>query len=115
MATPATSATGAPAPPTSAAEALRQVTGEGRRARQLDRASELDAAFLRLRERHGSDVDVLRNAQAPGADRARVCAMTIALYSELIALPPGTAGATLRHVLGPAEPAAAAPPPPTGR
>ncbi len=40
--------TGAPAPPTSAAEALRQVTGEGRRARQLDRASELDDALQRL-------------------------------------------------------------------
>ena len=36
----------------------------------LDRRAarkELDAAFGRLRERHGSDVDVLRNAQAPGA------------------------------------------------
>jgi two-component system cell cycle response regulator len=40
--------TGAPAPPTSAAEALRQVTGEGRRARQLDRAHELDDALQRL-------------------------------------------------------------------
>jgi len=38
----------APAPPTSAAEALRQVTGEGRRARQLDRASEPDDALQRL-------------------------------------------------------------------
>jgi GAF domain-containing protein len=40
--------TGAPAPRTSAAEALRQVTGEGRRARQLDRAGELDGALQRL-------------------------------------------------------------------
>ena len=40
--------TGAPAPPTSAAEALRQVTGEGRRSRQLDRASELDDALQRI-------------------------------------------------------------------
>ncbi len=40
--------TGVPAPPASAAEALRQVTGEGRRARQLDRASELDDALQRL-------------------------------------------------------------------
>jgi diguanylate cyclase (GGDEF)-like protein len=38
----------APAPRASAAEALRQVTEEGRRARQLDRASELDAALQRL-------------------------------------------------------------------
>ena len=40
--------TGVPPPPSSAAEALRQVTGEGRRARQRDRASELDAALQRL-------------------------------------------------------------------
>jgi len=40
--------TGAPAPPASAAEALRQVTGEGRRARQRDRAGELDEALQRL-------------------------------------------------------------------
>jgi diguanylate cyclase (GGDEF)-like protein len=40
--------TGAPGPPTGAAEALRQVTGEGRRARQLDRARELDDALRRL-------------------------------------------------------------------
>jgi diguanylate cyclase (GGDEF)-like protein len=39
----------ADAPPrASAAEALRQVTGEGRRARQLDRASELDVALGRI-------------------------------------------------------------------
>jgi diguanylate cyclase (GGDEF)-like protein len=35
-------------PATSAAEALRQVTGEGRRARQLDRANELDSALRRI-------------------------------------------------------------------
>ena len=38
----------APAPRSSAAEALRQVTEEGRRARQLDRASELDLALGRI-------------------------------------------------------------------
>ena len=48
MATPAPSATGAPASPTSAAEGLRQVTGEGRRARQLDHASELDQGLHRI-------------------------------------------------------------------
>jgi hypothetical protein len=100
--------------------ALRTVVVSARdgSAGPLDRRAarkEVDAAFGRLRQRHGSDVDVLRNAQAPGADRARVCAMTIALYSELIALPPEAAGRTLRHVLGPAEPAAAAGLAPTGR
>ena len=38
------------APVSSAAEALRQVTGEGRRARQLDRANEVDVALHRLVE-----------------------------------------------------------------
>jgi diguanylate cyclase (GGDEF)-like protein len=40
----------AAAPRASAAEALRQVTGEGRRARQLDRASELDLSLGRILE-----------------------------------------------------------------
>jgi len=76
---------------------------------------QVEAAFARLRERHGEDVEVLRHPQAPGADRGQVCAMTIALYSELVALPPEAAGSTLRHVLGPAEPTVAPPRPPTGR
>ena len=71
--------------------------------------------YGRLRELYGADVDALKTAQAPGADRALVCAMTIALYAELVALPPGTAGPTLRHVLGPAEPAAEARLPAAGR
>jgi hypothetical protein len=92
--------------------ALRAAVASARdgSAEPLDRRAarkELDAAFGRLRERHGSDVDVLKNAQATGADRARVCAMTIALYSELVALPPKAAGQTLRHTLGPEAPPAA--------
>jgi diguanylate cyclase (GGDEF)-like protein len=39
---------GAPAPTTSATHALRQVSGEGRRARQLDRATELDESLARI-------------------------------------------------------------------
>ena len=87
-------------------------------AEPLDRraaAKKLDTVYGRLRELHGADVDALNMPQAPGADRARVCAMTIALYAELVALPPGTAGPTLRHVLGPAEPAAEARLPAAGR
>jgi hypothetical protein len=89
--------------------ALREVVASAREgsAEPLDRKAavkELDAAFHRLRDERGSDVDVLKNAQAPGADRSRVCAVTIALYSELVALPPAAAGQTLRLVLGPAEP-----------
>ena len=87
-------------------------------AEPLDRraaAKQLVAAYGRLRELYGADVDALKTAQAPGVDRARVCAMTIALYSELVALPPASAGPTLRHVLGPAEAAAAGPLPATAR
>ena len=96
--------------------ALRAVVASARdgSATPLDRraaAKQLDAVFGRLRERHGGGIDVLKNAQAPGADRPRVCEMTIALYAEMVALPPPAAGQALRHVLGPAEPAAAPPPP----
>ena len=45
----------APAPTTSATHALRQVSEEGRRARQLDRATELDESLARI-------VDVARRA-----------------------------------------------------
>jgi hypothetical protein len=90
--------------------ALRAVVASARdgKAEPLDRraaARQVDAVFHRLRERHGGAIDALKDAQAPGADRARVCAMTIALYAELAALPPPTSGQALRHVLGPAEPA----------
>jgi hypothetical protein len=92
--------------------ALRMVVATARAspAEPLDRPAArqaVDAAFGRLRERHGTDVDVLKGAQAPGADRARVCAMTIALYSELAALPPDAAGQALRHTLGPESPPSA--------
>jgi len=91
--------------------ALREVvaTARGGSAEPLDRAAaakRLEAIFHHLRDEHGSDIDVLKNAQAPGADRPRVCAVTIALYSELVDLPPGAAGQTLRYVLGPRLPAA---------
>jgi hypothetical protein len=92
--------------------ALRVVVATARdgSAEPLDRraaAKLLEAAFGRLRELYGADVDALKTAQAPGADRARVCAMTIALYSELAALPPAAAGQALRHTLGPEAPPAA--------
>jgi hypothetical protein len=80
----------------------------------LDRRAarkDVEAAFARLRERHGADVDVLRHPQGPGTDRGRVCAMTIALYSELLGLPPEAAGQALRHTLGPGEPSPAPPSP----
>jgi hypothetical protein len=108
-----------PGPPTGAAEpgdegilkALGQVVLSARdgSAEPLDRTvarRHLDAVFARLRERHGADVDVLRRAEDAGVDRGKVCAMRIALYEELIALPAPAAGQALRHVLGPEEPAA---------
>jgi hypothetical protein len=99
--------------------ALRRAVASAREgsAEPLDRAAahrRLDAVFEHLRDEHESDVDVLRHARDPGVDRARVCGMTIALYSELLALPPAAAGQTLRHVLGPEEPASAGPSPAAG-
>lgn len=92
--------------------ALRAVVASARdgSAEPLDRkeaARQVEAVFHHLRDEHGSDIDVLRKPHAPGVDRSQVCAITIALYSELIALPSPAAGQTLRHVLGPADPPAA--------
>lgn len=86
--------------------ALRRVVAAARdgSAEPLDRKAarqSLDAAFSHLRDEHDVEVDVLRHAREPGVDRARVCAMTIALYAELLELPPDAAGQALRHVLGP--------------
>jgi hypothetical protein len=94
--------------------ALREVVATARdgSAEPLDRkaaAKHLEAVFHHLRDEHGTEVDVLSKPESPGVDRSRVCAVTIALYSELVALPPAAAGQTLRHVLGPAAPTAAAP------
>jgi hypothetical protein len=91
--------------------ALREAVATARdgSAEPLDRkaaAKQLEAVFHHLRGEHGVDVDVLSKPQAPSVDRSRVCAVTIALYSELVALPPPAAGQTLRHVLGPAAPKA---------
>ncbi len=91
--------------------ALREVVATARdgSAEPLDRnaaAKQLVAVFHHLRDEHDADVDVLNKPQAPGADHSRVCAVTIELYSELVALPPAAAGQTLRHVLGPAAPKA---------
>lgn len=83
------------------------LSARGGEAEPLDRraaAKQVEKAYGRLRGRHGGDVDVLEDARAPGVERSRVCAMTIALYAELVALPPDAAGQALRHVLGTAEP-----------
>jgi hypothetical protein len=96
----------------SALEAVA-LSAHGGAAEPLERTAarkQVEAAFARLRERHGGDVDVLRRPQARGVDRGRVCAMTIALYSELLDLPAAAAGQALRYSLGPGEP-----PPPAGR
>jgi hypothetical protein len=102
--------------------ALREAVASARdgSAEPLDRraaAKQLEDVYHHLRDRHGSDIDVLKGAQAPGADRSRVCAIRIALYSELVALPPAAAGQTLRHVLDPEKPKAApaSASPPTAR
>jgi hypothetical protein len=89
--------------------ALREAVATARdgSAEPLDREAagrEVDAVFQHLREEHGTDVEVLEKPQAPGVNRSRVCAVTIALYSKLVALPPAAAGQTLRHVLGPRSP-----------
>ena len=86
------------------------LSAHGGGAEPLERTAarkQVEAAFARLRERHGVDVDVLRRPQARGVDRGRVCAMTIALYSELLDLPAAAAGQALRYSLGAGAPAPA--------
>ncbi len=49
-----------------------------------------------LAEKYGDDVALLKQTVAPGADRAKVCTMTIDLYTAILALPQPEAGSALR-------------------
>ena len=48
---------------------------------------------------HGEDVALLRKAQEPTADKAKVCALTVSLYQKAIALPSQENGVLLRYLL----------------
>ena len=48
---------------------------------------------------YGEDVSLLKKAQEPTADKAKVCALTLSLYKKAIALPSQENGVLLRYLL----------------
>ena len=52
-----------------------------------DAADLLEGVAGTLAERYGDDFQMLATPEDPGVDRARVCAMTLDLYTEILALP----------------------------
>ena len=60
--------------------------------------STLEDVVARLATRYGNDVRVLQRPEAPGVDRAKVCALSIDLYSEVLSLPTQEAGRVLRFL-----------------
>ncbi|MFL6657652.1 MAG: hypothetical protein ACJ8GW_06255, partial [Massilia sp.] len=52
--------------------------------------------FIALRDKYGDGITVLEHPEAPGVDREKVCNMTRDLYTKILALPTGQAGAGLR-------------------
>lgn len=51
-----------------------------------------------FQKKYGDDLMVLQKAEAPEVDHKKVCDVTIALYSELLALPPEKAGLVLKYL-----------------
>jgi hypothetical protein len=58
--------------------------------------SDMEEVLGRLAVRHGQDVLLLQQPEAPNVDRAKVCALAIDLYSEVLTLPAPRAARVLR-------------------
>jgi hypothetical protein len=58
----------------------------------------LQAVVASLRKKYGEDLSVLQKPEGPRVDHAKVCSVTIALYSEVLTLPPEKSGVVLRYM-----------------
>jgi hypothetical protein len=62
--------------------------------------------YERLRARYAEHLTILQQPEAPGVDRARVCQMTLDLFTDITQLPEPQAAGALRHLLGSTDAAA---------
>jgi hypothetical protein len=60
----------------------------------------VEPILVELRSKFGDDVSVLADPTASNTDQDKVCTITMALYSEILELPPEQAVSTLRWMLG---------------
>ena len=61
--------------------------------------ADLQTVFVALNKKHGKDVDILQNPGAQGVDKAKVCEVTVDMYTEIFKLPPVQSGKLLRYML----------------
>ena len=64
----------------------------------------LQEVVAELVARYGSDVDVLRSPGAPGADRAKLCDLSLAFNEAILERPLPEASAMFRRLLAWARP-----------
>jgi hypothetical protein len=58
----------------------------------------LQPVIAGLKGKYRDDLAVLQKAEDPGVNHAKVCEVTIALYSDVLALPPDEAGLVLKYL-----------------
>ncbi len=59
----------------------------------------LEPIFVELANEYGNDIEMLQNPAAPNVDRAKVCSMSVGLYSRILKLPKNESGKILRFLL----------------
>ena len=62
-------------------------------------SSLLNAVYMGLAHRYGSDLSMLQHPNAPGVDPAKLCTMTGQLYANVLRLPSEHRGRILRFIL----------------
>jgi hypothetical protein len=67
---------------------------------QAEVALALKPVFTALEGRYGPDMAMLQNPQAPGADRDKLCSITIDMYTVILQKPTSVSGKLIRYLLG---------------
>jgi hypothetical protein len=80
---------------------IRAVDGAHQHPATVDREAAqklLGGVQAQLFEKYGDDLRMMQHPDAPGVDRARVVAIAIDYYTNILALPPADAATVLRFV-----------------
>lgn len=67
--------------------------------KEEDVSALLESVVNILVQRYGQDVALLQNPVAPGVDKAKVCAIMIEMYTQILQLPPTQGGKLIRYLL----------------
>ncbi|HHL2559455.1 TPA: DNA gyrase [Yersinia enterocolitica] len=61
--------------------------------------NKLNIIVAQMQQQYGDDLQMFSNPASPDVDRAKICDMSIDMYSQILKLPPDDAGAVLRSML----------------